>query len=155
MVRQEWLDNNDILMYSTHNEVIAERFIKTLTAKIFKTMAANDSKSYLPYLNKLVDQYNNTYHHCINKKPINADYSALTEKIEKKHKAPKFKVNDRVRITKCKNIFSKGYTENWSREIFISDSVLKTNPWTYKIKDLNGEKIIGNSYEKEVLRSIL
>ena len=43
-------------------------------------MTANDSKSYLSYLNKLVEQYSNTYHHSINKKPINADYSALTGK---------------------------------------------------------------------------
>ena len=61
-------------------------------------MTANRSKSYLLYLNKLVDQYNNTYHHSINKKPISADYSALTEKIETNHKALKFKVNDKVRI---------------------------------------------------------
>ena len=101
-------------------------------------MTVNDSNSYLPYLNKLVDQYNNTYHHSITKKPTNTDYSALTEKIETNPKAAKFKVNDRVRITKYKNISSKGYTENWSREILIIDSVLKTNPWTYKIKDLNG-----------------
>ena len=92
-------------------------------------MTANDSKSYLSYLNKLVDQYNNTYHYSINKKLVNADYSGLTEKIETNPKAPKFKVNDRVRITKYKNIFSKGYTKNWSREIFIVDNVLKTNPW--------------------------
>ena len=55
---EEWLDNYDILMYSTYNEdksVIAERFIKTLKSKIYKKMEANDSKSYLPYLNKLVD----------------------------------------------------------------------------------------------------
>ena len=91
-------------------------------------------------MNKLVGQYNNTYHRSINKKPINADCSALTENIETNNKAPKFKVNDRVRITKYKNIFSKGYTENWSRVIFVIDSVLKTNPWTYKIKDLNWEK---------------
>ena len=48
---QEWLDNNDVLMYSTHNEgksVIAERFIKTLKVKIYKRMTANDSKSYFP-----------------------------------------------------------------------------------------------------------
>ena len=106
-------------------------------------------------MNKLVDQYNNTYHHSINKKPINADYSALTEKIETNPKAPKFKVNDRVRITKYKNIFSKGYAENWSREIFIIDSVLKTNPWTYNIKNINREKIMGSFYEKELLLSIL
>ena len=84
--------------------VIAERFRKTLTA--------NDSKSYLSYLNKVIDKYHNTYYNFINKKLINADYSALTEKIDTNSKAPKFKVNDRVRITKHKNIFSKGYTEN-------------------------------------------
>ena len=58
----KWLDNNDILMYFTYNEgksVIAERFIETLKTKIYKTMTANDSKSYLRYLNKLVDRYNN------------------------------------------------------------------------------------------------
>ena len=60
--------------------------------------------------------------------PINADDSALA--------APKFQVNDRVRITKYKNIFSKVYTENWSREIFFIDSLLETNPWTYKLKNL-------------------
>ena len=155
---QEWLDNNDILMYSTHNEgksVIAERFIKTLKAKIYKKITANNGKSYLPYLSKLVDQHNNIYHCSINKKPINADYSNLTEKTEINHKAPKFNVNDRVRITKYKNIFSKGNTENWPREIFVIDSVLKTNPWTYKIKDLNREKIIGSFYEKELFMSIL
>ena len=70
-------------MYSTHNDgksVIAERFIKTLRAKIYKKITASDNKSYLPYLNKLEDQYNNTYHHSINKKPFNADYSAFSEK---------------------------------------------------------------------------
>ena len=105
-------------------------------------MTANDSKSYLSSLNKLVDQYNNAYHHCVIKKPINADYFALTEKIEANSKAPKFKVNGRVRITKYKNIFNKGCSENWSRKIFIIDSVLKTNLWTYKTKtiDINGEK---------------
>ena len=66
------------------------------------------------------------------KKPINPDYFALTEKIETNFKAIKSGVNDRVRITKYKNIFSKDYTENWPREIFITDSVFKTNPWTYK-----------------------
>ena len=79
----------------------------------------------------------------------------MTEKIETNLKALRFKVNDRVRITKYKNIFSKDYTENWSREIFIVDSVFKTNPWTYKIKDLNGGKMLGSFYEKELLRSIL
>ena len=89
---KKWLDDNDILMYSTYNEgklVIAERFIKTLKAHIYKKVTANDSKSYLSYLNKLLDQQNNTYYHAINKKSINANYSAMTEKIETNSKAPK------------------------------------------------------------------
>ena len=117
---QEWLCNNDVLLYATHNEgksVIAERFIKTLKVKIFKKM--NDSKSYLNYVNKLGDEYNNTYHNSVDKKSMNADYFALTEKIETNSKAPKFKVNDKVGITKYKNIFSKCYNDDWSREIFI------------------------------------
>ena len=87
-------------MYSTHIEekwVIPERFIKILKAKIYKNIS--DSKYYLSFLNKLVDQYNNTFHHFINKKPINANYWALNERIETNLKVPKFKVNDRVRIT--------------------------------------------------------
>ena len=120
-------------MCSKPNEgksVITERFIKTLAAEIYKKMTANDSNSYLPYLDKLVNQYNNTYHDSIVKNPITSDYFALTENIETNLKAPKFKVNGRARITKYKNVFSKGYTENWSKEIFIIDYVLKTNPQT-------------------------
>ena len=114
-------------------------------------MATNDSKYYLPYFNNLVDQCNNTYHHSINKKPINVDCSALIEKIETNPKSPKYKVNYRVRVTKYKNIFRKGYTENWSRKVFTIDFGLKTNLWTYKIKDLHIEKIIQSFYEKELL----
>ena len=62
---KKWLDDNDLLIHSTHNEgnsVVAERFIKTLKTKIYKTWTANDNKSYLGYLNRLVDEYNDTYH---------------------------------------------------------------------------------------------
>ena len=107
-------------------------------------------------MNILVDQYNNTYHHYIDKKPINADYSNLTEETETNSKDPKFKVNYRVK--------SKGYTENWSREIFIIDSVLKTNLWAYKIKfkrrrtkknRFKRRKNIRSLFEKELLLIIL
>ena len=102
-----------------------------------------------------MDQYDNIYHNSIDKEPINAGYSALTKKIEINPKVPTFKVNERVRITKYKNFFSKIFTETWSREIFIINSVLKTNPWTYKIKDINEEKITGSLYEKQLLLSVL
>ena len=64
-----------------------------------------DNKSYLTYLNKLVDQCNNTYHCSFGKKPFDADYCALAEEIELNPKAPKFKVDDRVRIILSTIIF--------------------------------------------------
>ena len=76
-------------------------------------MTAKESKSYLCYLNKLLDQYKNAFDHPFGKKPINADYFSLSEKIGKNPEDPKFNVNNKVRITKYKHIFSKGYTENW------------------------------------------
>ena len=130
-------------MYLAHNKgksVVARRFIRTLKGEIYKKMMANGSKSYLNYLTKLVDEYNTKSNHSVGKKPANADYSAFSEEIESNPKAPKLKVGDRVRIIKYNNIFNKGYTENWSKKIFVIGSVLKTNPWTYKIKDLNREK---------------
>ena len=107
---QKWLGDIDILMYSTHNEgklVVVERFIKTLKGKIYKKMTANDNKCYVGYLNKIVDEYNNSYYHSIDKKPIDPDYSALTEEIESSHQALEFKVGDTVTISRYKNIFSK------------------------------------------------
>ena len=71
-------------MCSTYNEgksVITERLIETLKTKIYKIITANDSRSYLSYLDDLVDQNNNTFHHSINHKHINANYSALAEKL--------------------------------------------------------------------------
>ena len=150
--------NNKILMHSTHNEgkpVIPESFIRTLKAKIYRKMAANNSKSYLSYLNKLLDQYNNTYNHSVNKKSANADDSAQTKKIETNPKTRNFKINDSVRTTNYNKFFSKCYTENWSRQIFIINSVLKINPWSYKIKDLNKEKMLENFYEKQLLLQVL
>ena len=57
---------------------------------------------------------------------------------------PKFKVGDRVRISKYKNIFAKGYTQNWSEEVFIVSKIKSTVPLTYVISDLNGKKIAGS-----------
>ena len=112
-------------------------------------MTADDSKFCLNYLNKLVYQYNNTHYHSIGK-PISTDYSALIEKLKPILKLLSLKLKIRVRITKYQNICSEGYTENWLLLI-----VFKTNTWIYEIKYLNGERIIGSIYEKELLLSKL
>ena len=127
---QEWLDDNDILMYMTYNEgksVISERFMKTLRDKIYKKMTANDRKSYPSYLNKIEDQCNNTYHSSVGKKLLMLIILLWLKKLRQILKLLNLKLMI-VRVTTSKNIFSNGYTENLSREIFIIDSLLKTNP---------------------------
>ena len=68
-------------------------------------------------------------------------------------KDPKFKVGDQVRISKYKNILVKGYTPNWSEEVFVISKIKNTDPWTYFINDLNGEETIGTFYEKELQKT--
>ena len=64
-------------------------------------------------------------------------------------------VGDRVRISKFKNIFAKGYTRYWSKEIFIVNKINDTVPYTYNIKDLNDEEIIGSFYDRELQKTKL
>ena len=81
------------------------------------------------------------------------DNTYIDFKKEVNDKDPRFKVGDYVKISKFTNIFAKGYTPNWSEEVFIIKRVKNTVPWTYVINDLNGEKVIGTFYEKELQKS--
>ena len=122
-VFKKWLKDNNIEVYSTHNEgksVVAERFIRTLKNKIYKNMTAISKNVYFDVFNDIVDKYNNTYHRTIKMKPIDVKRDSFAKYNEESNeKDPKFKVGDHVRISKYKNIFAKGYTPNWSDEIFV------------------------------------
>ena len=62
----------------------------------------------------------------------------------------KFKIGDFVRISKIKKTFEKGYTRNWTREIFVVNSIKPTVPVSYKLLDLKGDNLIGSFYELEL-----
>ena len=151
------LQDNDIVMYSIHNEgksVVAERFIRTFKSKIYKYMTSISKNVYIDKLDDIVDEYNNTYHTTIKMKPIDVkDSTYINADKEINNKDPKFKVGDHVRISKYKNIFAKGYMPNWSEEVFVIKKVKNTVPWTYVINDLNGEEITGTFYEKELQKT--
>ena len=154
---KKWLKDNDIEMYSIHNEgksVVAERFIRTLKTKIYKYMTSVSKNVYIDKLDDIVGQYNNTYHRTIKIKLVDVkDNSYIDFKKEVNDKDHKFKVGDHVRISKYKNIFAKGYTPNWSEEAFVIRKVQNTVPWTYVINDLNGEEIVGTFYEQELQKT--
>ena len=124
-----FLKDNDISVYSTHNEgksVIFERFIKTLKNKIYKHMTTVVKNVYFDDLDDIVDKYNNTYHSLIKMKPKDVtDSSFVKYSQESNEKDPKFKTGNHVRISKYKNIFAKGYTPNWSEEIFVVKKIKK------------------------------
>ena len=154
---KKWLRDNDIVMYSTHNErksALTERFIKTLKSKIYKYMTSISKNVYIDKLDDIVDEYNNTYHTTIKMKPINVkDNTYINTSKEINNKDPKFRVGDYVRISKYKNIFAKRYMPNWSEEVFIIKKIKNTVPWTYVINDLNCEEIIGTFYEKALQKT--
>ena len=105
-------------------------------------------------LGDAVNKYNNTFHRTIQMKPIDIkDTTYLDSKKEVNDKDPKFKFGDHVRISKYKYIFGKGYTPNWSEEVFIINKIKNTVPWPYVINDLNGEEIIGTFYEIELQKT--
>ena len=154
---KKWLRDNDVVMYSTHNEgksVVAERLIRTLKTKIYKYMTSISKNVYIDKLDDIVDEYNNTYHTTIKMKPIDVkDNTYIHADQEINNKDAKFKVGNHVRISKYKNIFAKGYMPNWSGEVFIIKKVKNTVRWTYVVNDLNGEEIIGTFYEKELQKT--
>ena len=131
-VFKKWLSDNDIIMYSTYNEgksVVAERFIRTLKNKLYKHMTATGKNVYYDVLDDVVNKYNNTKHSTIKMKPIDVKDNNKRVYIDEHNEIDsRFKVGDRVRISKFKNIFAKGYTPNWSKKIFILDKINDTVP---------------------------
>ena len=154
-VFKKWLSDNDIIMYSTYNEsksVVGERFIRTLKNKLYKHMTAIGKNVYYDVLDDVVNEYNSTKHSTIKMKPIDVIDNKRVYIDEHNEKASRFKVVDRVRIYKFKNIFAKGYTTNCSKEIFIVDKVNDTVPYTYDLKDSND---VGSFYDKELQKTKL
>ena len=120
---KSWLQDNNIEIYSTHNEgksVVAERFIRTLKNKMYKYMSPVSKNLYTDKLDYVVNKYNNTYHSTIKMKPVDVKLSIHIDfNKENNEKDLKFKIGDHVRISKYKNIFAKSYTSNCSEDVFL------------------------------------
>ena len=146
-------------MYSTYNEgksVVAERFIRTLKNKFYKHMTATGKNVYYDVLDDVVNEYNNTKHNTIKMKPIDVKNDNKRVYIDEHNKkSARYNVSDRVRLSKFKNIFAKGYTPNWSKEMFVINKINDTVPYTYNVKDLNDEEIIGSFYDRELQKTKL
>ena len=145
-----------IELYSTENEEkssVVERWIRTMKEKMWKYFTANSANVYMNVLPDLVREYNDTRHSSIKMMPVKPSKkenelrvwrNLYPEHLEIYDIKPKFSVEDKVRISKKKKTFEKGYTTRWTEEIFTIIEVKHTSPVTYKIADLNGEEIKGS-----------
>ncbi|PFX19751.1 putative uncharacterized transposon-derived protein F54H12.3 [Stylophora pistillata] len=153
-------------MYSTENEEkssVCERWNRTIKTDMWKQFTIQNNTQYLDILPKIVERYNNRKHRSIGMTPTEAskkkNENAVFLKLEglaprAPPLKPKFLVGDHVRISKFKRkVFDKGFTPNWTEEIFVVDKIQYSNPITYKLKDLLGEEIKGSFYEQEMLRA--
>ena len=154
-----------ITIYSTENEEkssVVERWNRTMKERMFKYFSANNTRKYIGVLDEMVRQYNNTKHSSIKMTPVEASekknenkvwLNLYDDRIYDQEIKPKFRVGDKVRITKKKGLFEKGYTPRWTEEVFTVSAIQYTDPTTYKIADLNGEEIQGTFYEEELQKS--
>ena len=141
-------------MYSTCNVGKSERVIRTLKDKVFKHITAVLKNIYFDMLDDFLNKWNNTVHRTIKMEPIDVISDSYAEYNENSNeKYLKCKTGDHVRVSKYKNIFAKGYTQNWLEETFVVSKIKNTVPWTYAISDLNIETISGMFYEKELQKT--
>ena len=162
---KDLLEKNGIHIYSTENEEkssVVERWNRTIKSKMWKQFTVQGNTMYLDMLPKVVNQYNNTKHSSIKMTPFEASnkknegtvYFNLYGDMETSKQKPKFKIGDKVQISKYKrNVFDKGYTPNWTEEVFTVYKIQYTNPITYKLQDLNDKEIQGSFYEPELLKA--
>ena len=152
----KWLKDKDIEVFSIHNEVktvLAEGFIRTLKTKIYKYLTSMSKNVYIDKLDDIVGEYHNTYHRTIKMKPVDVkDNTHIDFEKEFNDKDRKFKIGDHVKISKYKNIFAKGYTKNWSENLFVIKKIKKTDPWTYVINELNVGEIVGKILRKRTAK---
>lgn len=147
--------------YSTYSNLkasIVERVNRTLKNLMWKKFSLQGNYKWLDILTGIVSKYNNSKHRTIGLKPVEVNKN--NEKIILKYaytfpktvdpKPPKFKKDDFVRISKYREAFQKGYTPNWSNEVFQIKKVKLTNPRVYLLKDEQNEDIQGGFYEDEL-----
>lgn len=145
--------------YSTYTAMkasIAERVMRTLKEKLFKYFSLNGTYKWIDILPDIVHDYNNQKHRTINMKPSSVNKNTNITAFNHMKIATgtrKFKIGDVVRISKAKHVFEKGYTPNWTTELFKVTKVQITNPITYLLEDMNGQPIKGCFYTEELQKT--
>ena len=142
--------------FSDRKATVVERVQRTLRLRLGRLFTKQGNNNWIDSIDKIVESYNNTYHRGIKMTPLEVNAARSTNlfyttvRNRPKGDAAKFKVGDKVLIFGKKKEFQKEYEEGWKREVFSIKVVQNTNPITYLIEDLKGEKIAGCFYSSEL-----
>lgn len=163
---REFLDSHEIKhMVALNKETkaaVAERFNRTLKDKLWKYFTQSQKLTYLKPLRAIVRNYNYTARHrSIGMPPAEVTWRNEREVWEKQYgatrhvvpKPPAFAEGDRVRLSRAKGIFEKGYEPNFTEEVFEVCGVIRERPPRYVIRDESGEEIEGRFYEDELVKA--
>ena len=159
---QTYLREQGVEFFVTQNEdikaAVVERFNRTLKQRLYRYFTRKNTSRFIEVLPSLVRSYNRSYHRSIKRAPVSVTADKQEEVWQTlygdhavggaRHRT--LQPGDRVRISKAKKTFRKAYLGNWSEELFTVSRVLKTSPVTYKLKDDNGEEIVGSFYQQEI-----
>ena len=152
--------------WSERKASIVERFNRTLKSKMYRYFTEQNTLVWINILPKLVSDYNNTKHRTIGMAPskVNArNMSTILKRLKQKNEpirrkrkktaaTASFKLDDIVRVSRFKRpVFDKGYTGNWSEELFKITSLLPDA--VYRLTDLMGEPIEGTFYAEELQKT--
>jgi transposase InsO family protein len=163
---QKTLERHGVKFYTSQNEDIkasvAERFNRTLKTKMWRYFTHKNTHKFVDVLPDMVHSYNNSYHRTIGRTPSSVtrdDEQTLRERMYGSYESsqpgiPLLAVGDKVRISKTRQAFGKGYLPNWTDEIFTVVEVMATAPPTYRLHDYGGEPIEGSFYDKELQRIV-
>jgi len=159
---QRLVNKHGINHYSTYSVMkasIVERFNRTLKNDMWKMFTLNGNYKWIDLLSRLVSNYNARKHRTIGMRPVDVTPAIAERLLATVYSAikitglAKFKVGDSVRVSKYKTVFEKGYTPNWTTEVFKIVKVQRTNPVTYLLEDYRGKSIAGAFYEYELHRA--
>ena len=137
---------------------IVERFNQTILHRLYRYFTYANTYRYIEVLPNIIDAYNRSFHRSIKTAPImvtknnqNQIWQTLYGDIVYENvEEPKFKVGDTVRLAKLLNTFAKGYSQQWTEELFTVSKVHHTFPPVYSVKDYKNEEIDGRFYAQEL-----
>lgn len=158
------MDQFKINHYSTFGNMkasVVERFNRTLKKDMWFEFSMLGKHRWLEILPELLKNYNEKKHRTTGLRPVDASKKKVEKHLlntvynnPKTVGVTKYKIGDRVRISKLKGIFEKGFTPSWSTEIFTITKTQNTNPVTYLLKDAQGQPIAGGFYEQELQKTL-